>query len=55
MNEKDILNSLIKWVETQISSNENSLNSYSQGLCRAYKNVLVKIRILKILINMGEI
>lgn len=35
---------LIKWLELQICTYENSLNSYNQGLCQAYKNVLSKIK-----------
>ena len=35
---------LIKWLELQITAYEKSLNSYNQGLCQAYKNVLSKIK-----------
>lgn len=35
---------LIKWLELQISNYENSLNSFNQGMCKAYKNILSKIK-----------
>ena len=40
---KDKFTAFIKWLELRISSYENSLNSFNQGLCRAYKNVYAEI------------
>lgn len=40
---KDKFTAFIKWLELRISSYENSLNSFNQGLCQAYKNVYAEI------------
>ena len=40
---EDKFSDFIKWLELRIATYENSLNSFNQGLCQAYKNVYAEI------------